>query len=173
MFYLGDALTPFYHPDCQDLEQEFNCKKNVRRSCISSSFVNDTIINCMEPYCSDEKFGCLAASTASSVTEEPTPTNNLPQIFLSAITSLLLTMLCCGGFFYIVIKIKRCINPPATQTTTTRIHRRRRRRNNDEDAPEASQDASPSAPPVDKDDLPPSYDILFPERAKPDTPPNT
>lgn len=157
-------------PDCQDLEQEFNCKKNVRRSCISSAFVNDTIINCNEPYCSDERLGCSSASSLAGVVEEPAVINNLPQIFLSAITSLLITMLCCGGFLYIVVKIKRCVNPPpaSAATTTVRVHRRRRRRNNQNEGevPEPSPDNSPSAPPADKDDLPPPYDALFPERAK-------
>lgn len=145
----------------------------MRRSCISSSFVNDSIINCLEPYCSDERLGCSTASSLSNVVEEPEVINNLPQIFISAITSLLLTMLCCGGFFYIVLKIKRCVSPqPATQTTTTRVHRRRRRRNNQNDSenPVSSHDTTPTAPPADKDDLPPSYDALFPERAKPDAP---
>lgn len=162
-------------PDCQDLEQEFNCKKNVRRSCISSNFVNDSIINCNEPYCSDERLGCLSSSSLSNVVEEPAVINNLPQIFLSAITSLLLTMLCCGGFLFIVVKIKRCISPPpVSETTTTRVNRRAvRRRNNQSDGeipPDSSTDNSPSAPPVDKDDLPPSYDALFPERPKNDEP---
>lgn len=163
-------------PDCQDLDREFNCKKNVRRSCISNSFANDSIINCLEPYCSDERLGCLTSPALSNVVEEATVINNLPQIFLSAITSLLLTMLCCGGFLYIVFKIRRCVSPqPASQTTatttTTRANRRRRRRNDhrDGEVPEAP-DASPSAPPIDKDDLPPSYDALFPERPKPEAP---
>lgn len=160
--------------DCHDLDREFNCKKNVRRSCISNSFANDSIINCLEPYCSDERLGCLTASALSNVIEEAAVINNLPQIFLSAITSLLLTMLCCGGFLYIVFKIRQCISPrpvsqTATTTTTTRAHRRRRRRNNQSDAeiPE-TPDESPSAPPIDKDDLPPSYDALFPEPPKPE-----
>lgn len=156
--------------DCQDLEQEFNCKKNVRRSCISGNFTNDTIVNCLEPYCSDERLGCVTSSSLSSVTEEPAVISNLPQIFLSAITSLLLTMLCCGGCLYIIIKIKRCVNPPVAQTTT-RVHRRRRRNNQSDGEVAASEDASPTAPPIDKDDLPPPYDVLFPERnAKPETP---
>lgn len=157
--------------DCDELEQEFTCKKNVRKSCISSNFVNDSIINCLEPYCSDEKLGCMSSSALSNVTEEPTVINNLPQIFLSAVTSLLLTMLCCGGCLYIILKIRRCVNPPPVSQTTTRVHRRRRRRNNQSDGEvTVSQDASPSAP-IDKDDLPPPYDVLFPERgAKPETP---
>lgn len=134
--------------------------------------MNDSVINCLEPYCSDERLGCLTASSLTSTIEEPEVINNLPQIFLSAITSLLLTMLCCGGFFYVVLKIKRCISPqPVTQTITTRVHRRRRRNNqNDVETTAPSNDTTPTAPPVDKDDLPPSYDVLFPERAKPDTP---
>lgn len=137
--------------------------------------MNDSIINCLEPYCSDERLGCLTASALSNVVEEPEMINNLPQIFISAITSLLLTMLCCGGFFYVVLKLKRCISPqPTTQTTTTRIHRGRMRRNNhrnnqnDSENPATSQDITPTAPP--KDDLPPSYDVLFPEAPKPDAP---
>lgn len=79
-------------------------------------------------------------------------------------------MLCCGGCFVIVIKIKRCINPPQESQTVTRVHRRRRRRTNNSDAENqnSSQDATPTAPPIDKDDLPPSYDDLFPARAKQD-----
>lgn len=143
----------------------------MRRSCISSSFVNDSIINCLEPFCSDERLGCLTSSSLSNVMEEPTEVNNLPQIFLSAITSLLLTMLCCGGLLYIIVKIKRCISPQPTSQTTTRVRRRRRRNNQtDGENPASSNDVTPSAPPVDKDDLPPSYDVLFPERAKPDAP---
>lgn len=148
------------------------CKKNMRRSCISSSFVNDSIINCLEPYCSDEKLGCAASSSSANVAEEPTVINNLPQIFLSAITSLLLTMMCCGCTLYVIVKIKRCVSPPPTsQSTTTRIHRRRRRNNTaDGEAPASSEDTTPTAPPVDKDDLPPTYDALFPERAKQEAP---
>lgn len=157
--------------DCTDLEHEINCRKNVRRSCISSSFANDTVINCPEPSCSDERYGCITSTALSNVLEEPTVNNNLPQIFLSAITSLLLTMLCCGGCFVIVFKIKRCLNPPPVSATTTRVHRRRRRNNqSDTENPTSSQDASPSAPPVDKDDLPPSYDALFPEGPKQEEP---
>jgi len=169
--YVEFQIVATAYKDCQDLDHEFNCKKNVRRSCISSSFVNDSIVNCLEPYCSDERLGCLASSSDTSVIEEQEAVNNMPQIFLSAITSLLLTMLCCGGLFYIVLKIKRCFCPqPTTQTTTTRVHRRRRRRNNQSDgeAPATTPDMTPTAPP--KDDLPPSYDALFPERAKPDAP---
>lgn len=137
----------------------------MKRSCISRSFVNDTVINCPEPYCGDERYGCLTSTALQTVSEEPTVTNNLPQIFISAITSLLLTMLCCGGCFVFVIKIKRCINPPQVSQTTTRVHRRRRR-NNNSDADNPSLDTTPTAPPIDKDDLPPSYDALFPEGPK-------
>lgn len=170
---------PFAHlfisfSDCHDLDQEFMCKKNVRRSCISSTFVNDSTINCNEPYCSDEAKGCISTSLATSIVGEPAVINNLPQIFLSAITSLLITMLCCGGLLYVIVKIRRCINPPVpVSQTTTRVHRRRRR-NNDLEVPESSStEASPSAPPIDKDDLPPPYEVLFPERAKEEAQPNT
>lgn len=165
----AESSKNFQISDCQDLDSEFDCRKNVKRSCISRNFVNDSVSNCPEPYCSDERHGCLTSATLSTVTEEPTAVNNLPQIFLSAITSLLLTMLCCGGCFVIVFRIKRCINPPPpSTTTTTRVHRRRRNNQNDSENPTSSQDASPTAPPIDKDDLPPSYDALFPERPKPD-----
>jgi hypothetical protein len=158
--------------DCQDLDKEFMCKKNMRRSCISNSFVNDSIINCLEPYCSDESLGCIRYPSLSSIGEDPNVTNNLPQIFLSAITSLLLTMMCCGCVLYSFIKIKRCWSPqPTSQSTTTRVHRRRRRNNTaDSGAPTNSDDNSPTAPPIDKDDLPPPYDALFPDRAKQDAP---
>lgn len=154
--------------ECHDLNREFNCKKNVKKSCISNKFVNDSIINCIEPYCSDEKLGCYTSSDNWFV-EEPTAVNNLPQIFLSAITSLLITMMCCGCCVYCVFKVKRCCCPQPVETTTTRVHRRRRRNNlSDTENQSSSQDASPSAPPIDKDDLPPPYDALFPDRAKPE-----
>lgn len=81
-------------------------------------------------------------------------------------------MICCGGFLYVVFKIRQCISPPpASQTTTTRVRRRRRRNNtSDGDNPASSNDTTPTAPSVDKDDLPPSYDALFPARAKPESP---
>ncbi|CRL05823.1 CLUMA_CG018850, isoform A [Clunio marinus] len=157
------------YKDCENFNREFNCKPNMKRSCISSNFVNDSIINCLEPSCSDERYGCQTSSILSSVTEEPTVINNLPHIFLSAITSLLLTMLCCGGCFFIVLKLKNWANPPPTSQTSTRIHRRGiRRRNGDGDAQTSSSpNSTPTAPPnFDKDDLPPSYDALFPEGPK-------
>lgn len=146
------------------------CKKNVKKSCISNKFANDSIINCIAPYCSDERNGC-STSSLGWVAEESTAISNLPQIFLSAITSLLITMMCCACCAYCIFRIKRCCCPPAVESTTTRVHRRRRRNNqNDSENPTSSNDASPSAPPIDKDDLPPPYDALFPDRAKTDAP---
>lgn len=138
----------------------------MRKSCISNKFVNDSIVNCVEPFCIDEKHGC-STSSLGWIAEEPAAINNLPQIFLSAITSLLITMMCCACCVYFVFRIKRCCCPPPVESTTTRVHRRRRRNTqNDSENPTSSQDASPTAPPIDKDDLPPPYDALFPERAK-------
>lgn len=149
-----------------DFEKEFNCKNNHHKSCISKSFVNDTVINCVEPTCADESLlGCASASTYASDTFDDSSTNeNIVQIFLSAVTSLILTILTCGGLVWIIFKIKRCISPPTLQTTvitTTRHHGRRRRNESIANNSIASHDVSPTAPPLDKDDLPPSYSELF------------
>lgn len=108
----------------------------------------------------------MTSSVISKVDEEPVVIDNLPQIFLSAITSLILTMICCGCCFLTIFKIKRCCCPPPPEaTTTTRIHRRRRRSRdaNTATTPDSST-TTPSAPA--EYDLPPAYDELFPERAK-------
>lgn len=174
--------------ECRDFDKEYDCQPNNARSCIDKHFVNDTIVNCVEPHCSDEhSLGCASSSVYVSLDslDESGANENIIQIFLSAITSLILTMLTCGKFIlnileekknsynqifilgalmWIVYKIKRCISPPpAASTTATRVHRRRRRHNTE--VVSTSQDnSSPSAPPVDKDDLPPSYSDLFPEQ---------
>jgi hypothetical protein len=149
---------------CTDkLDKDFNCKPTNARSCIDKRFVNDTIVNCIEPYCLDEPVsGC--ASSSVHVTDsfnETDTTENIVQIFLSAITSLILTMLTCGAFIWIIFKIKRCLFPQPTQQTSVR----RRRRHNTEIV-STSEQISPSAPP--KDDLPPSYSELFPEPSRKD-----
>lgn len=176
-----DTGVPFERPDdfielqvvatafkecSDDFNKEFNCKSNHHKSCIAKSFVNDSIVNCVEPSCADESLlGCASSSIyASDSYEESSSNENIVQIFLSAITSLILTMLTCGGLVWLIFKIKRCISPQPTQTsvTTTSIGHERRRRRNQSDAniSMATQDASPSAPPY-KEDLPPSYSELF------------
>lgn len=176
-----DTGVPFERPDdfielqlvatafkecSDDFDKEFNCKSNHHKSCISKSFVNDTIVNCVEPSCADESLlGCASSSIYASDSYEDTSSNeNIVQIFLSAITSLILTMLSCGGLLWIIFKIKRCISPPPTQTSITSItgHQRRRRNQSDANISSATQeDVSPSAPPYSKEDLPPSYSDLF------------
>lgn len=145
-----------------DLEKEFNCKNNNHKSCIAKQFVNDTIVNCIEPSCADESIlGCQSSSVyfADSI-DESSNSENIVQIFLSAITSLILTMLTCGGLIWIIYKIRRCVSPATTQTPTSN-RRRRRQRHNTANSVTISQDVSPTAPPLDKDDLPPSYSELF------------
>jgi hypothetical protein len=186
-----DTQVPFDSPDdfiefqivvtafkeCDDLDKEFECKTNNIKSCIQKQYTNDSIVNCIEPNCLDEPLlGCFSSSVYVSDTSDDSSSNeNIVQIFLSAITSLILTMLTCGAFIWIIYRIKRCLSPrPATTTTittstTTRVRRRRHRTNNDPST--SHQDnQSPTAPP--KDDLPPSYSDLFPEdnvRVKIDT----
>lgn len=150
----------------EDLEKEFNCKNNNHKSCIAKSLVNDTIVNCIEPGCADESLlGCASSSVyVSDSLDESSGSENIVQIFLSAITSLILTMLTCGGLIWIIYKIRRCASPQSSQTPTSSSNRRRRRqRQNNQTAISTtiSQDASPTAPPLDKDDLPPSYSELF------------
>lgn len=142
----------------------------MRKSCISSNFVNDSIVNCIEPFCVDEKLGCQTSTLFTKVDEEPIVIDNLPQIFLSAITSLILTMICCGCCFLTIFKIKRCCCPPPPEatTTTTRVRRRRRRsRDGNSTSTPDSMTTTPTAPA--EVDLPPAYDDLFPERAKGET----
>lgn len=153
----------FLFLDCNDFNHEFPCKKNVKRSCISSIYVNDSIVNCLEPHCSDEKMSCLTPTVASKVDDESVMIDNLPQIFLSAITSLIITMICCGCCFLIVFKIKRFCSPTPAPTTTTRIRRRSRGSRRSE---QSNSQAIPTAP--SEIDLPPAYDDLFPDRAKED-----
>lgn len=155
----------FLFLDCADFNHEFPCKKNVKRSCISSKYENDSIVNCIEPHCSDEKMSCLTPTVASKVDDESVMIDNLPQIFLSAITSLIITMICCGCCFLVIFKIKRFCSPApsATTTTTTRIRRRSRRRSET-----SNSQAIPSAP--SESDLPPAYDDLFPDRAAKEDP---
>lgn len=149
-----------------DLDKEFNCKSNSVKSCIDKSLANDTIVNCIEPGCADESLLGCAASSSVYVTDsldESSGNENIIQIFLSAITSLILTMLTCGGLIWVVYKIKKCYNPQSSQTATSSTNRRRRRQrhNTANNSTTISQDASPTAPPLDKDDLPPSYSELF------------
>ncbi|XP_070498002.1 uncharacterized protein [Chironomus tepperi] len=150
-----------------DFEGEFNCKPNNIKSCIDKRFVNDSIVNCIEPNCLDEpSSGCASSSIfVTDLNDDSTSSENIIQIFLSAITSLILTMLTCGALIWIIYKIKRCLSP-IPQTTTTAIRPQRRRRRHNTEVVSTSQDASPSAPPsFDKDDLPPSYSELFPEQS--------
>jgi hypothetical protein len=145
-----------------DLDREFNCKSNNHKSCIAKSFVNDTVVNCIEPGCADEALlGCQSSSVyITDSLEDSSNSENIVQILLSAITSLILTMLTCGGLIWVVYKIRRCASPSTTQTPTSN-RRRRRQRHNTANSTTISQDISPTAPPLDKDDLPPSYSELF------------
>jgi hypothetical protein len=149
-----------------EFEGEFNCKPNNIKSCIDKRFVNDSFVNCVEPNCLDEPVGCLSSSIfVTDLSDDSTSSENIIQIFLSAITSLILTMLTCGALIWIIYKIKRCL-APIPQTTTTAIRPQRRRRRHNTEIVSTSQDTSPSAPPpFDKDDLPPSYSELFPEQS--------
>jgi hypothetical protein len=151
------VATAFKH--CSDkMDKDFNCKPNNAKSCIDKRFVNDSVVNCIEPYCHDEPLlGCASSSVyVTDSFDENSANENIVQIFLSAITSLILTMLTCGAFIWIIYKIKRCMSPPPQPQTQTR----RRRRHNTEIV-STSEQISPSAPP--KDDLPPSYSELFPD----------
>lgn len=145
-----------------DLEKEFNCKNNNHKSCIAKSLVNDTVINCVEPGCMDETLlGCTSSSVYfTDSLDDSSGSENIVQIFLSAVTSLILTMLTCGGLIWIIYKIRRCYAPATTETPTAN-RRRRRQRHNTANSTTISQDISPTAPSVDKDDLPPSYSELF------------
>lgn len=151
------------------LDGEFNCKPNNIRSCISKSLVNDSIANC--PDCLDEAVqpnsGCASLqSFILSDSDDGHDSENIIQIFLSAITSLILTMLSCGALVWIIYKIKRCLSPmPQTTTTTTSVRPQRRRRRHNTEIVSTSHDITPSAPSLDKDDLPPSYSELFPEQS--------
>ncbi|KAG5670361.1 hypothetical protein PVAND_000632 [Polypedilum vanderplanki] len=152
------VATAFKH--CSDkMDKDFNCKPNNAKSCIDKRFVNDSIVNCIEPYCNDEPLlGCTSSSVyITDSFDENSANENIVQIFLSAVTSLILTMLTCGTFIWLIYKIKRCCSPPSQQQTQTR----RRRRHNTEIV--STSEISPSAPP--KDDLPPSYSELFPSVA--------
>jgi hypothetical protein len=175
-----DSRTPFQKDDdviefqiiatafkkcSNNFDGEFNCKPNNIKSCIDKRFVNDSIVNCVEPHCLDEpSSGCASSSIFVTDSDDDSASNeNIIQIFLSAITSLILTMLTCGAFIWIIYKIKRCLSPmPQTTTTTIRPPRRRRRHNTEVTG--NSQETTPSAPPPDKD-LPPSYSELFPEQS--------
>lgn len=146
-----------------DLEKEFNCKSNNHKSCIAKQLVNDTVVNCIEPGCADESvLGCQSSSVYfTDSIDESSGSENIVQILLSAITSLILTMLTCGGLIWVVYKIRRCVSPSTTQTPTSN-RRRRRQRHNTANSTTISQDITPTAPPpLDKDDLPPSYSELF------------
>lgn len=104
---------------------------------------------------------CLTPTVASKLDDESVAIDNLPQIFLSAITSLIITMICCGCCFLFVFKVKRFCYPPPPASITTRIRRRSRR------SDQSISQATPTAP--HEHDLPPAYDDLFPdhtERAK-------
>lgn len=148
-----------------NFDGEFNCKPNHIKSCIDKRFVNDSIVNCVEPHCLDEpSSGCASSSIFVTDSDDDASNENIIQIFLSAITSLILTMLTCGAFIWIIYKIKRCLSP-VPETSTVRPPRRHRRRNNTEVVSTSQDSSSPSAPPLDKDDLPPSYSELFPEQS--------
>lgn len=155
-----------------DMEKDnlFNCKNNHYKSCISKSFVNDTIVNCAEPTCADEGLlGCASTSIYASDSYEDSSSNeNVVQIFLSAVTSLILTILTLGCLVWIIYKIKKCVAPSQLQTSiaSTSSRHGRRRRNQNTNNSSISHEPSPSAPPLDKDDLPPSYSELFGNSAK-------
>jgi hypothetical protein len=160
-------LIKFLIAECTDLSREFDCQPNNVRSCIDKHFMNDTIVNCAEPYCLDEQAsGCASSSVyVTDSFEDGASSENIIQIFLSAITSLILTMLSCGAIIWIIYKIKKCISPPSQSAVRQQQHRRRRR-NNTEVVSTSQDSASPTAPPMDdKDDMPPSYSDLFPEQA--------
>lgn len=152
---------------CDKSDREFNCKPFNARSCIDARYRNDSIVNCIEPFCNDEPLlGCSSSSVFMTDTfDESSANENIIQIFLSATVSLILTMLSCGALIWMVYKLRRCISPPPTRTPSQT--NRRRRRNNTEVVSTAD---SPSAPPLavderHKNDLPPSYSELFPEQS--------
>jgi hypothetical protein len=154
-----------------DFEKESNCKLNHHKCCIAKAFVNDSIVNCPEPSCADESIlGCASSSVyATDALDDANESENAIQIFLSGLTSLLVTMIFCGGIVYVIYKVRRCMCPPSpsqlSTTSSSRPHRRRRRNPSNPNISTESQDASPSAPPPDKEDLPPSYSELFGDTA--------
>jgi len=137
------------------------CFPDDMTACISNEFWNDDIQNCPDP-CLDER-GCAEVSKRSS--SDPS------SIIFSALTSLIFTMVIFGSCIWLCWKYRECTDdrdrdryrdnmPPATME----LH------SNSGTAATSSPAARPTAPPlsnapsVEKEDMPPAYDELFPTR---------
>ncbi|XP_055619208.1 uncharacterized protein LOC129764292 [Toxorhynchites rutilus septentrionalis] len=141
-----------------NLEGYVPCEDDEDDSCISKNFFGDGIINC--PECADEN-GCLIDSVQ-------TPVVNPSNIFLSALVSLFATAIVCGGCLWCLCKHRRCIdNCNSNSSGTGRSNRDSMvavdQLHVDLHPPVIpSNEATPSAPPEENKDLPPSYESLFP-----------
>ncbi|XP_063699234.1 uncharacterized protein LOC134829875 [Culicoides brevitarsis] len=152
-----------------DLDNDDNSKSESEEDltheeyCISEHFWRDNIVNCPQN-CLDEG-GC--------VEPEIEPLLQPSTIFVSAITSLVFTMVIFGTCLWFCFKCKDCSSD--VRRRDAQNVRQRARANNraptdiDLETPDSSRNLNggpmirPSAP--EKQDLPPSYDDLFPSES--------
>ena len=117
------SIVATAYKECsRNFNNEHNCKP-ITKSCISESYVNDTIQNCIGPDCSDEYHRCdiLFYRNDNPIAD------NMPSIVLSAITSLIFTMFGVAIFCWIIYKIKSCSSPPVTSSDWINPSNRRMR----------------------------------------------
>lgn len=93
-------------------------------------------------------------------------TNNTDYV-ISALTSLIFTFVAVGSLVWLCWILKDCFIAEASQTATATGNRRdnsRSRRQTELEMPSGSARNEGSPPPIaEKEDVPPSYDSLFPK----------
>lgn len=147
-------------------------------TCISKSFENDGINNCPPPFCDDEGGKCPNPPVVQTRDRDKEPVSNNTDIVISALTSLIFTLVGVGSCLWLCWHIKDCFLPDNESQRSSTNHSSSRRLNNTRstafnspndstalEIPNSSNYNSATAPPLeDKDDNPPAYDTLFPQR---------
>lgn len=144
--------------DCD--EDRSPCLPDDLTACISNDFWNDGTQNCPVP-CLDED-GC-SETTMRSISDPS-------SIIFSALTSLIFTMVVFGSCIWLCWKYRECTDDREREQINGRVPCNLEMRSNSNSAATSSPAARPTAPPLtattsrEKEDMPPAYDELFPER---------
>lgn len=147
-------------------EDRIQCQKDSNDTCISKLFYRDGYQNCPDP-CLDEN-GCENIKMESLL--EPS------DIIISALTSLIFTMIVFGSCLWLCWKYRECHDIQRQDRIQRRPPQPNFEMNMSETTPSSpgniSSQSLPTAPPLlpntslsmEKEDMPPSYSELFPER---------
>lgn len=139
------------------------CFKDDNDTCISKYFYRDGYQNCPDP-CLDED-GCEDVRMDSLLGPS--------DIIISALTSLIFTMVVFGSCLWLCWKYRECHDIQRQDQIRRRVqqpHNFEMHTSESASSPEHLNQSQPTAPPmthavsIEKEDMPPSYSDLFPER---------